>query len=39
MNLLVVYYSMYGHTHRMALSVIEGIRSVEPYSKGDAPLS
>jgi len=29
MKVLVVYYSMYGHTHRMALSVKEGIQSVK----------
>ncbi len=29
MKVLVVYYSMYGHTHRMALSVKEGVESVQ----------
>lgn len=29
MKVLVVYYSAYGHTHRMALSVAEGVRSVD----------
>jgi NAD(P)H dehydrogenase (quinone) len=30
MNILVVYYSMYGHIHRMAQAVAEGIESVAP---------
>lgn len=29
MNILVIYYSMYGHVHRMAQAVAEGIESVE----------
>lgn len=29
MNILVVYYSMYGHVHRMAEAVAEGVREVK----------
>jgi len=29
MNILIVYYSMYGHIHRMAEAVAEGVREVE----------
>lgn len=29
MKVLVVYYSMYGHTHRMAEAVAEGVKEVE----------
>jgi len=29
MNVLVVYYSMYGHVHRLAQAVAEGVREVE----------
>ena len=29
MKILIVYYSMYGHIHRMAKAVAEGVRTVE----------
>ncbi|MBN2539509.1 MAG: NAD(P)H:quinone oxidoreductase [Deltaproteobacteria bacterium] len=29
MNVLIVYYSMYGHVHRLAQAVAEGVREVE----------